>query len=176
MFLTSLFRLISGDDFFEYLVGVHLDFIKNLVFKMLQDRALTEDIMHEVLIKLNKYRHRLKNMDEPAVRSSIYRTVQSVISNYFRSQHKEAPFLEEQYAVPPFTDDIDNKVTVDSLLSRLTSKQRDLLIYRYFMGYSHEEIAAVMHLNPKNVNTYLQRAKKAALKLWKARNDIEQEN
>ena len=164
MFLTSFFRLISGDDFFEYLVEVHLDFIKNLVFKMLQDRALTEDITHEVLIKLNKYRHRLKNMDEPAVRSYIYRTVQSVISNYFRSQHKEAPFLDEQYAGPSFTDDIDNKVTVDSLLSRLTSKQRDLLIYRYFMGYRLKEIAQIMNLNPKNIKMEMKRAKEAALK------------
>ena len=164
MFLTSFFRAISGDDFLEYLVEVHLDFIKSLVFKKLQDRALTEDITHEVILKLHKYRNRLRNMDEPALKSYIYRTVQSVISNYFRDQHKEPPFLDEQYAVPSFMDKIENKVTVDSLLSRLTPKQRDLLIYRYFMGYRLKEIARIMNLNPKNINMEMKRAKEAALK------------
>lgn len=73
----------------------------------------------------------------------------------------------------PISEIVENKTTAEEILKRLNRKKRDILIYRYFMGYSHEEIAEIMHLNPKNVNTYLQRAKKAALKLWKARNGIE---
>ena len=123
-----------------------------------------ENIVQTALLKLIPHIEKLHGMDEPALRSYSYRTVQSVISNYFRSQHKEAPFLDEQYAGPSFTDDIDNKVTVDNLLSRLTPKQRDLLIYHYFMGYHLKETARIMNLNPKNIKMKMKRAKEAALK------------
>ena len=158
---------IEREEDREYLVSFYQRYyriMKKKAHKILNDYDLADDMVQNALLKLIPYIEKLRRMDEPALRSYIYRTVQSVISNYFRSQHKEAPFLDEQYAGPSFTDDIDNKVTVDSLLSRLTSKQRDLLIYRYFMGYRLKEIAQIMNLNPKNIKMEMKRAKEASLK------------
>lgn len=165
----------------EYLVSLYQRYyriLKKKAYEILSNYDLANDMVQTALLKLIPHIEKLRDMDEPALRVYLVKTVIRVSLDYVKKhssrfwEYQSLPF-DQISGDAPIIEIIENKVTAEEILSRLDRKKRDLLIYRYFMGYSHEEIAEVMHLNPRNVNTYLQRAKKAALKLWKARNDSE---
>lgn len=172
---------IEREEDGEYLVSLYQRYyriLKKKAHEILNDYDLADDMVQTALLKLIPHIEKLRGMDEPALRVYLVKTVICTSIDYAKKlssrfwEYQSLPF-DQISDETPLTEIVEDRTTADEILKRLDRKKRDILIYRYFMGYSHEEIAAVMNLNPKNVNTYLQRAKKAALKLWKARNDIE---
>jgi RNA polymerase sigma-70 factor (sigma-E family) len=107
------------------------------------DRHEAEDLVQIALMKaLGRWRH----IDDPEgyVRKVMYR---HQISRWrLRRPHREATFAElpEDHGVADGTSAAELRITVGQALTRLTPRQRTMLVLRYFEDLSETEVAGVL--------------------------------
>ncbi|MEV5607419.1 SigE family RNA polymerase sigma factor [Streptomyces sp. NPDC052225] len=107
------------------------------------DRHEAEDLVQTALMKaLGRWRH----VEDPEgyVRKVMYR---HQISRWrLRRPHREATFAAPppHLGVPDGTATADLRIAVGQALARLTSRQRTMLVLRYFEDLSETEVAGVL--------------------------------
>lgn len=124
------------------------------------DRALAEDVVQEVLIRVHARWDRIGAMDRP----ELY--VRKMIVNEFVSWRRRSWRL-----VPAGRGrDVDDRVSQNHAfahaeraallaeLGRLPRRQRAVLVLRYYEGLSDSEIAEVLGCTPGTVRGYASRA------------------
>jgi RNA polymerase sigma-70 factor (sigma-E family) len=124
------------------------------------DRALAEDVVQEVLIRVQARWNRIGAMDRP----ELY--VRKMIVNEFVSWRRRSWRL-----VPAGRGlDVDDRVSQDHAfayaeraallaeLGKLPRRQRAVLVLRYYEGLSDTEIAEVLGCTPGTVRGYASRA------------------
>ena len=112
-----------------------------------------EDICEEVFIKLFRM---LEKYDEnrASVSTLIYRIAHNAVIDHFRTAHPHEELSEEQ-AVFPSAEDIvmDNEQSAElaEAIGKLTPEQRDILILRFYRGWTLKKIAERMGFTYKMV-------------------------
>lgn len=107
------------------------------------DRHEAEDLVQTALMKaLGRWRH----IEDPEgyVRKVMYR---HQISRWrLRRPHREPTFAvpPESFGVTDGTSAADLRITVGQALTRLTPRQRTVLVLRYFEDLSETEVAAAL--------------------------------
>jgi RNA polymerase sigma-70 factor (sigma-E family) len=124
------------------------------------DRALAEDVVQEVLIRVSKRWEQIGQLDRP----ELY--VRKMIVNEYLSWRRRSWRL-----LPNGTaTDVDDRVTPDHAalhaerdsllaeLAKLPRRQRAVLVLRYYEGLSDAEIAELLGCTPGTVRGYASRA------------------
>ena len=110
--------------------------------------AEAEDLCEEVFVKLL---HLLENYDEnkASVSTLIYKLSHDIVIDFYRT-HKEYAELSEELAVLPSAEEIvmdKEKLTeLAGALQKLPQQQRDILILRFYQGWTLGKIANKMGL------------------------------
>lgn len=124
-----------------------------------QDAALADDLLQEAYIRL--LRARLGDANIHQVRSYLYKTAMSLISDHRREVVREGK-LREGWTAPAASEGHRHELTLDMerLFARLPRKQQTLLWLAYVEGASHREIAASLGMKEGSVRVVLYRARK----------------
>jgi RNA polymerase sigma factor (sigma-70 family) len=140
----------------------------NLCLVYESDRDKAKDILQEAFIKI------FKNIDRYNRKSPLIGWMRKVISNtaidHCRKKHREFEFISIENVSPPLSDDdpagsVLNTEDIISQVNRLPNGAR--IIFQLFAieGYSHKEIAKLLHISEGTSKSQISRAK-MLLRQW----------
>ena len=130
----------------------HSDMVYRLAFARVKNKYDADDILQEVFLRFIKVKENVNN-DEHAKALLIRITINCSKSLLSSSWFKRTEPLSENLSVsdPGFD-------TLDAVL-RLPQKYRTVIHLHYYMGYSVDEIAAILKSKPSTVKSQLHRAR-----------------
>lgn len=128
------------------------DMVYRLAFARVKNKYDADDILQEVFLRFIKVKEKVNN-DEHAKALLIRITINCSKSLLSSSWFKRTEPLSENLSVsgPGFD-------TLDAVL-RLPQKYRTVIHLHYYMGYSVDEIAAILKSKPSTVKSQLHRAR-----------------
>jgi RNA polymerase sigma factor (sigma-70 family) len=156
--------LSRGDEnALEWLFDNFSQGLFNYGMKIFSDREVVKDCIQDLFSDLWKNRSRLIVPDSPkiylfkALKYKIFRLVsQDQKKNaMYETLHEsdvqssaESIMIDEQTAM-------ENRMAIKNALSKLTQRQREVLVLRYFEDMNHDEIAALLKINKQSVYNLL---------------------
>ena len=105
-------------------------------------RGLADDTASQVFVEALESIHRFRDKGKPIL-AWLYRIARNQLGKRLRSEKREAAALAPEAPVEPMTTRLDAIVIADALAS-LTRDQADVVVLRFYSGYSTREIASAM--------------------------------
>jgi RNA polymerase sigma-70 factor (ECF subfamily) len=150
----------AGD--IETIFRAHYARIARIIASVIRDPARAEELAVEVFLKWS----RTPKAQGEQTQGWLYRTAIRVGQNELRRQvrcsHYESLFTFGK--TTPTPEDLlaerQEQRQIDCVLSALEARQAELLVLRSH-GFSYEELASTLRLNPASIGTLLSRAQQA---------------
>ncbi len=117
------------------------------------DAHLAEDLVQTALFKAARSWHRIQGDPEPYVRRILY--TQNV--SWWRQRKLKETALGD-YDVPTTAADPDLRLTLEQALARLTTKQRTVLVLRYFEDLTEVQTGQVLGIGAGTVKSTTRQA------------------
>jgi RNA polymerase sigma-70 factor (ECF subfamily) len=136
--------------------------IARVIASVIRDPARAEELAVEVFLKWS----RTPKAQGENVEGWLYRTAVRVGQNELRRQIRRSRYesLFEFVRGTPTPEELlvvrQEQQRVDLVLSVLEPRQTELLVLRSH-GFSYDELASTLDLNPRSVGTFLSRAQQA---------------
>ena len=130
---------------------------------MCRDRALADDLMQEAFLRM--LRIDLPDLEEPELRSYLYKAARSAMVDHFRSSERDRRFAADVAAEAPVGETPELPLDMERALGELRERDRQLLWLAYVEGFSHREIAGLIEVNEKSVRVLLLRARERMAKV-----------
>jgi RNA polymerase sigma-70 factor (sigma-E family) len=131
-----------------------------LAVLLVGDQATAEDVVQDVFARLQRSPGRLRDLDKPVpyLRTAVVNGCRSV----HRSRHRvrllrvlhEPPVWSAEAAVLAGED----RRAVLAAVARLTGRQREVLVLRYYAGLTDQEIATALEVSRGTVSSTISRA------------------
>jgi RNA polymerase sigma-70 factor (ECF subfamily) len=156
---AELMAAVSAGDAqaFEVLVTRHLPAIEVYALRFMGDRGGAQDITQEVMLKLWQ---RAGDYDASKARVTtwLHRLAHNVAIDQLRRSAKyvDDTNLPEGEAPP---DVIDESGALETALARLPINQRNALVLTYYQDLSNKEVAEIMDLGVRALESLLVRAR-----------------
>ncbi|MBD2869134.1 sigma-70 family RNA polymerase sigma factor [Paenibacillus arenilitoris] len=160
-------------DLFQRLFREHYPGVARKLYALTGDYAAAEDLAQEVFLRL--YRSHPEKLE--AIGAWLHRVLTRVGYDYLRQRSSGKALLEKETArVAAWSQDAApsgeteairewEKDVVRRVLQKLSDRDRTALLLRE-EGYSYEEIALRLEVNPKIVGTLLARAEERLKKKY----------
>jgi RNA polymerase sigma-70 factor, ECF subfamily len=164
----------EGDkDAFSILVNRYNEKVRNLIFRILSEVSIVDDLSQDVFIKvyesLNYFRfessfytwlYRITvNKCRDEIRKRKVRKFTSL--DFIFSNGVEMKHPDDQY------DRIESDLLVSEALSKLSSKQREIIILKDLNDLSYQEIGEILNCEIGTVKSRLSRARIELAKIMK---------
>jgi RNA polymerase sigma-70 factor (ECF subfamily) len=132
--------------------------LKGFVFKRVKDKALTEDIVHDVFIKVQSRIAQLKEKEK--ISGWIYQITRNTITDHYRKQTKtiNPKDIDWETSPPNYNDCVSGYL--NELLPTLPDKYRIPLEMTELQNLSQLEVAEKLNLTYTAAKTRVQRARK----------------
>ncbi len=177
-------QYIQGDeDAFQRLVEKYLKPLYNFVYRMIQNRESSEDIVQEVFVKVWK---KIASFDRQKKFSTWIFAIAKNATYDFLKKKKAVSFStfenlegenilnfiedEEILYSQEFWKKMDEKKDVQAALNSLTVQARTILLLRCVQGFSLFEIAEIMSQSPNTIKSKYRRAVLWLRKNWPLQN------
>ncbi|UCC97791.1 MAG: sigma-70 family RNA polymerase sigma factor [Phycisphaerales bacterium] len=129
-----------------------------LAYSMLADRDLAEDAAQEVFAAACRDIGSLKSKDRFA--AWLAGICRNISRQMLRANRLKPAALSDEHVVPGHAESRDRGETVRRAVWSLREAERELIVLRYFDGFSQAQISQVLELSPQAVNGRLVRAKR----------------
>lgn len=131
--------------------------LKGFVFKRVKDKAVTEDIVHDVFLKVQGKIHQVRETDK--VFGWIYQVTRNTIIDHYRKKSRpiEAKEIDWESGPPNYNDCVSNAIA--ELIPRLPEKYRVPLELTELQNLSQIEVAEKLGLTYTAAKTRVQRAR-----------------
>ena len=137
-----------------------------LAYSMLADRDLAEDAAQEVFAIACRDLRTLKSKERFA--AWLAGICRNVSRQMLRAKLTKPASLRDDCATPADdADSEDRRETVHRAVWSLRQAERELIVLRYFDGFSQARISQVLGISPQAVNGRLVRAKRKIVKYLK---------
>jgi RNA polymerase sigma-70 factor (sigma-E family) len=146
---------------FEEYARARLGALLRLARGMTLDAPLAEDLVQDVLIKVQRHWAQISLLDfpDPYVRRMLVNEFISWRRKWGRIQPSAT--VEPTEVVPDLADAYADRLLLRAELVKLPRRQRAVLALRYYGGLSDAEIAQAMGCTPGTVRGYAARALQA---------------
>jgi RNA polymerase sigma-70 factor, ECF subfamily len=127
------------------------------VYKRVKDKALTEDIVHDVFLKVHAKIHQVRESDK--LFGWIYQITRNTIIDHFRKNAKgiNPKDIDWESSPPNFNDCVTSAIT--ELIPTLPDKYRIPLEMTELQSMSQLEVAEKLGLNYTTAKARVQRAR-----------------
>ena len=136
-----------------------------LAYSMLADRDLAEDAAQEVFTVACRDIGNLKSKERFA--AWLAGICRNVSRQMLRAHRIKPAALSDNYAAQHDEDAQDRRAAIRQAVWSLREAERELVVLRYFDGFSQARISEVLSLSPQAVNGRLVRAKRKIAKYLK---------
>jgi RNA polymerase sigma-70 factor (sigma-E family) len=142
---------------FEQFAATRLPALVRFAGAMCADRGVAEDIVQEVLIKVERRWASISGLDMPEayVRKAL-------VNEYLSWRRKWARLIPRAdvtagTSTPDHADQVAQRSELAHRLKRLPAKHRAVLVLRYYEDLSDNDIAAALGCQPATVRSYAAR-------------------
>lgn len=138
------------------------------------------DIFQDVMERLIKHIETLMKLQEKPLCSYIQATTKSAVCTFLNKNQKhiaesleslkEEGFERADDTAGPLYEPLETeeyRQRVRKVVESLPERERDVLIYKYFLEKSDAEIASCLGVSSTSVRVYLTRGRKRLLTLWR---------
>jgi RNA polymerase sigma-70 factor, ECF subfamily len=131
--------------------------LKGFVYKRVKDKALTEDIVHDVFLKVQAKIHQVKTSDK--LFGWIYQITRNTITDHYRKSSKKinAKDIDWDSSPPNYNDCVTN--AIKELIPTLPDKYRIPLEMTELQSMSQLDVAEKLNLNYTTAKARVQRAR-----------------
>ena len=138
----------SAPQDFRTFVVARTPALSRTAFLLTGDAHLAEDLVQTALFKAAKAWHRIEGDPEPYVRRILY--TQNV--SWWRARKVKETSLGS-YDAPDAAVDRDLRLTLEQALARLTTRQRTILVLRYFEDLTEVQTATALGITAGTVKS-----------------------
>jgi RNA polymerase sigma-70 factor, ECF subfamily len=132
--------------------------LKGFVYKRVKNKAATEDIVHDVFLKVQSKVEQLKEREK--IFGWIYQITRNMIIDYYRANSRQInpQDLDWESSAPNFNECVSS--TIAELIPTLPDMYRIPLEMTELQDMSQLEVAARLNLNYATAKARVQRARK----------------
>lgn len=131
---------------------LYADMLLRIAYHHLRNQQDAEDVVQEAFLRLSQ-QQTLDSREH--IKSWLIRVTSNLsINELRRARRRSETALEEQW-----TSRTEVQTNVLELIGKLDPKYRDAIYLHYYEGYQTAEIAAVYHVTPNTVATWLRRGR-----------------
>jgi len=137
-------------------------------FKFTKNRELAEDAVHNVFISIIKNKEKYFHLNRKDFRLLAVIIVKNKCIDLLRKQkpYSEIPIEEMELYLESGDMPVEEQIIISSeydairkYLDSIDEISRQVLIMKYYFGYSYKEIGIELNMTPKHVDTRIMRAK-----------------
>ena len=143
----------SEHDFHAFVVA-RTPALSRTAYLLTGDAHLAEDLVQTALFKAARAWDRIQGHPEPYVRRILY--TQNV--SWWRSRRQVPETALQEYDGPAPAADTDLRLTLEQALARLTTRQRTVLVLRYFEDLTEVQTADVLGIGAGTVKSITRQA------------------
>jgi RNA polymerase sigma factor (sigma-70 family) len=158
---------VGDKEAYSWIYRTNIQELYQYGLRFTNNTELIKDCIQEVFTAIYKNRKRLPVPDNVTVylfvslKNNLIRTLQR--ESFYKDNPESVPFsleptVEEQY-IEQETHDLRQKQIKD-VLSLLSSRQQEIIYYRYIKELSLDEICSIMSLNYQSAQNLIQRSLK----------------
>ena len=161
-------RCRSGDDTaFAELVDHYKDLVYGLIYRMVRDRGIADDLAQDVFLKVHRGLPYFRG--EARLSTWIFRIVQNACVQSRAARRPDVPLEDVSDPNRPprqfGSEDqafgaIEDRDRLDKALAQLPPNYRMLVVAHYMRGVQYEALAEALNLPLGTVKTHLYRAKR----------------
>lgn len=156
-------RSARGDrEALEELVRLYYGKIYNYIFYRVTNRTIAEDLTQEVFVKLTKSIH--SYLPAASFSAFLYRIARNTVIDYLRTA-KPVDELPETVTAPDSLKQIEDRLDVWMLLSRLPEEQRECILLYYIQELTYREISQILGIPIPTAKSRVQRGLAACRKM-----------
>jgi len=164
LYLMSL-ESDSDRKLFEHLYNEYRNKLYYIAYNMLRNEGSAEDAVHDSYIKAINHIGKFYDISEEHRKNLIILILKNTVRDMIRHDRTEpAPLDEEEYQYKynlVFNEDYSCiKNDIKDCLQLLDEKYRTVLEMKYYHGLKEHEIADILNIGNKAVNSRIFRAKK----------------
>jgi RNA polymerase sigma-70 factor (ECF subfamily) len=141
-------------------------------FRMLNDPAEAEDVAQDAMLRLWKHALGWDSNGSATVRTWLYRVTANLCIDRLRKTRPDA--LPDGFEVVDPADGMDKRLqtqerrtALQDALMHLPERQRQAVVLRHIDGLGNSEIARIMDIGPRAVESLTARGKRALTTLMK---------
>lgn len=131
---------------------------------VVKDMCLAEDVVSDVFMAIAQNFRKTRGLAENELRNYIVIVTRNRAIDLYRRRKSDAETLtfDEAYSYAELTLEAPTgeKDSTAALIPQLPGEQRDVLLLRYYYGFSLQEVADILHLPYNTVKSRIRRAKK----------------
>ncbi len=129
-----------------------------------RDKTLAEDIVSEIFLKAIEHFHQYSK-EKGTFKSWIFQITRNYLIDYYRSKKNQASTSLEDLAnvlkdpsnTEKFAQEEIEKEVIKQAIDTLPESKKELILLRYFSGYSYEEIAKITKEKENNIRVTIHR-------------------
>lgn len=147
-----------------------------IVYKYVGDFNISEDLFHEIFIRIIKQAELLYTLPKPKLEAYIFLIAKGVSFDYLRTRYKNVEVDITDDVVEPLwcegkpitSSGIGEfqKADLAVMLESLPTEDKHLLIGKYYLGLSIDDLTSVVGGTRSSVKSKLHRARKRAFEEW----------
>jgi RNA polymerase sigma-70 factor (ECF subfamily) len=154
-------RAQDGDEqAISRLITIHKGLVYTIVFRMVNDADVSQDLTQETFIKAFMNIKKVKNYKH--YKAWVCKIAKNLVYDYFRKmKRRKTVSLEEVGDIQGDADvkKIRKQAIIQDALARLKERDRMLLTLSYFDGFSIADVADTLNMSENNVKVCLHRAR-----------------
>ena len=143
----------TAEHQFREFVHARTPALSRTAYLLTGDAHLAEDLVQTALFKAAKAWHRIEGDPEPYVRRILY--TQNV--SWWRQRRLKESALGA-YDAPAAATDPDVRLTLEQALARLTTRQRTVLVLRYFEDLTEVQAGQALGIGSGTVKSIARQA------------------
>jgi RNA polymerase sigma factor (sigma-70 family) len=131
------------------------------------NRELVKDCIQELFTTIWNKRESLSDID--SVKYYLFKSFRNLLIHHINKHRKHFIELNENHEPvdfdPSIEDDLivqdylnENRVRISSALSKVSKRQREIVVLKYFNDLSYSEIASLMSITPASAHNLLSKA------------------
>ena len=161
-------QMIELDDDkikFENIYLAYKDLMFNLAMKRLNNPQKSEDLVHDVFIKIAE---KVSQIDPVGIRTKhlVITMVENQIIDLFRSKAEQLETVNTDLVQNIGVED-KYESGINACIKKLPEQQRNLIWFKYSLGYKNSEISQLMGVSVAWIQKNEQRAKRKLMELYR---------
>lgn len=141
----------------EQLYVKYWNLMCNVAMEILQNSADAEDAVQQAFLYLLLHMDKLEDIDSPSTKAYVSLTAKHRAIDLYRSRRRCEP---ADISGMRTTEIHHERLGVMEALDSLSSRDRDMLLLRFWEGYTTDEIAGMLNMKTDAVQKAVWRAKK----------------
>ena len=148
----------EGRSKFELLYLEYRGLMFHVDNKILHNEQDAEDMVHQAFLKVAENIEKIGDPKCPKTQSYIVTIVENQAIDLYRRCHKHQ-MVELNDELPGIAAVYEGDNTLTACILKLPARYREVILLRYFQGYSVKEVAAILGLSLSAASKLDQRAK-----------------